>query len=93
VGFSRKTAVPVLLVGVVMAAAFSLHRLQAPAHRICNYRNWQAPCHTSGFHADWVDIGAFGVVLVVAIAAGVIKGSWKRKPSSPRRVSGSSSGA
>jgi hypothetical protein len=88
VGFSVKLAVWVLVIGGVLAGAFSLHRLQS-SHPTCHYKNWTAPCRTSGIHADWVDISAVGVVVVAAIAAGVIGGSWKRKKSarSPGEVS------
>ena len=85
-GFSLKTTVLVLVIGVVPVGAVSLHRLQPQAHRICYYKNWASPCHTSGWHADWTDITAFGVVLIAAIAAGVIRGNWKRKPSAARRL-------
>ena len=86
VGFSVKTAVLVLVVGAILVGAFSLHRLQG-SHPNCHYRNWDAPCRTSGFHVNWTDISALGGVVVVAIAAGFIRGSRKRKPRpQPRRV-------
>jgi hypothetical protein len=81
VGFSAKPAVLVLVVGAPLVGAFSLHRLHGQI-RICNYRNWRAPCRTSGIHADWTDISALGVVVGAAVAAGVI-GS-KRKASAAR---------
>jgi ABC-type uncharacterized transport system permease subunit len=80
VGFSVKSAVLTLVIGAILAGAFSLHRLQG-SHPTCYYKNWAAPCRTSGIHADWVDISAAGVVVVAAIAAGVIGGSRKRKKS------------
>lgn len=81
-GFSVKTAVLVLVFGAVIAAAFSLHRLQPQAHKTCDYKNWAAPCRTSGWHIDWTDVSAFVVVGVAAVGGGLIVGSRKRKRSS-----------
>ncbi len=78
VGFSVKWAVWVLIVGVLAAGVFSLHRLQAPSAKTCHYKNWTSPCHTSGWHADWTDISAFAIVLGAAAATGVIGGSRGR---------------
>jgi hypothetical protein len=79
VGFSIKTAVLVLVFGAVIAAAFSLHRLQPQAHKTCNYTNWQAPCHTSGWHVDWTDVSAGVVVLVASVGSGLIVGTRTKK--------------
>jgi hypothetical protein len=79
--FSVKAAVLVLVVGALLVGAFSLHRIHP---RTCNYRNWAAPCRTTGFHADWTDLSALFVVLGTAIAAGVIGG--RRKASGARGV-------
>jgi ribose/xylose/arabinose/galactoside ABC-type transport system permease subunit len=81
VGFSVKTAVLVLVFGVVIAAAFSFHRLQPQAHKTCNYKNWAAPCRTSGWHVDWTDVSAFVIAGGAAIAGGLIVGSRNRKRS------------
>ena len=81
VGFSVKTAVLVLVFGAVIAAAFSFHRLQPQARKTCDYKNWAAPCRTSGWHVDWTDVGAFVVVGVAAIGGGLIVGTRKRKRS------------
>ncbi len=82
VGFSVKTAVLVLVFGAVVAGAFSLHRLQPQARKMCNYTNWQAPCHTSGWHVDYVDVTAGGLVLVAAVAGGLIVGNRSRRRTS-----------
>jgi LPXTG-motif cell wall-anchored protein len=89
VGFSVKTAVLVLVFGAVIAAGFSFHRLQPQAHKTCNYKNWAAPCRTSGWHVDWTDVSAFVVVGVAAIGGGLIVGTRRRKRSTAatRRVS------
>jgi LPXTG-motif cell wall-anchored protein len=89
VGFSVKTAVLVLVFGAVIAAGFSFHRLQPQAHKTCNYKNWAAPCRTSGWHVDWTDVSAFVVVGVAAIGGGLIVGTRRRKRSiaATRRVS------
>jgi hypothetical protein len=79
VGFSIKTAVLVLVFGAVVAGAFSLHRLQPQAHKICNYKNWAAPCHTSGWHVDWTDVTAGAAVLVASVGSGLIVGTRKKK--------------
>ena len=87
-GFSIKTAVLVLVFGGVIALAFSLHRLQPQAHKICNYTNWAAPCHTSGWHVDWTDVTAGAVVLVASVGSGVIVGTRKKKKTT-RKMSSS----
>jgi hypothetical protein len=79
VGFSVKHAILVLIFGGVIAGAFALHRLQPQAHKTCNYKNWAAPCHTSGWSVDWTDVTAGGIVLVAAIAAGLIGGTRKKQ--------------
>jgi len=82
VGFSVKAAVLTLIFGAVVAGAFALHRLQPQAHKTCNYKNWAAPCHTSGWHVDWTDVTAFAIVLGASVAAGLIAGNrHKRKMS------------
>jgi hypothetical protein len=73
--FSVKPAVLVLVVGALLAGAFSLHRIHP---KTCNYRNWRAPCHTSGVRVDWTDVSAFGIALAAAIAAGLIGGNRNR---------------
>ena len=80
--FSVKPAVLVFLIGAVLVGAFSLHRIHP---RTCSYRNWAAPCHTRGFHADWTDLSALAVVLGAAIAAGVTGGRRRRKASAGER--------
>lgn len=78
-GFSLKYFVLVLIFGAVIAGAVSLHRLQPQASKTCNYKNWAAPCHTSGWHVDWTDVTLGGVVIVGSIAAGVIGGTRKKQ--------------
>lgn len=78
-GFSIKYAVLVLIFGGVIAGAFALHRLQPQARKTCNYTNWAAPCHNSGWSVDWTDVTAGGVVIVASIAAGVIGGTRKKQ--------------
>jgi hypothetical protein len=85
VGFSIKTAVLILVFGGVIAGAFALHRLQPQANRTCHYKNWTSPCHTSGWHVDWTDVTAGGVVIVAAVAGGLIVGNRnKRKMTASR---------
>jgi LPXTG-motif cell wall-anchored protein len=87
-GFSVKTAVLVLVFGAVIAAAFSFHRLQPQTHKTCNYKNWAAPCRTSGWHVDWTDVSAFVVAGVAAIGGGLIVGTRKKRTTgATRRVS------
>jgi hypothetical protein len=80
-GFSIKTAVLVLVFGAVLAGAFSLHRLQPRTRKTCNYKNWAAPCRTSGWHVDWTDVGAFIVVGVAAVGGGLVVGTRNKKRS------------
>lgn len=86
VGFSIKTAILVLVFGGVVALAFSLHRLQPQAAKSCNYKNWQAPCHQSGWHVDYTDVAAGVVVIVGAIGGGLFVGSRNKRKTSPSAV-------
>ena len=86
-GFSIKTAVLVLVFGAVVAGAFSLHRLQPQVRKNCNYTNWAAPCHHSGWHADWADVTAGAVVLVASVGSGLIVGTWKKKKTTTKMSS------
>jgi H+/Cl- antiporter ClcA len=79
VGFSFKYLILTLIFGGVIAGAFALHRLQPQAHKTCNYKNWAAPCHTEGWSVDWTDVTAGGVVIVLAIGAGVAGGTREKK--------------
>ena len=78
-GFSFKYAILALIFGGVIAGAVALHRLQPQAHKTCDYKNWAAPCHTSGWSVDWTDVTAGGVVIVAALAVGVIVGTREKK--------------
>lgn len=84
VGFSIKTAILVIVFGGVVAGAFSLHRLQPQAHRTCYYKNWSSPCHTSGWHVDWTDVTAGGIVIVAAVGSGLIVGNRNKRKMSAR---------
>jgi hypothetical protein len=79
VGFSIKTAVLVIVFGAVVAGAFSLHRLQPQVRKNCNYKNWAAPCHHSGWHVDWADVIAGAAVLVASVGSGLVVGTRQKK--------------
>ena len=78
-GFSVKTAVLVLVFGAVVAGAFSLHRVQPQVRKSCNYANWAAPCHHSGWHVDWADVTAGAAVLVASVGSGLLVGTRQKK--------------